>query len=342
MPGIVSLTLTVDNISTVIDIFDRIQIKKFDNPITEVPITPVTDASAIADYSTVSGVDTLGGSYPTASERPGVSDILLNENYNQYYFTDPSGQYYDWYISRYYNQVTGATSGWSDPVLGEAGDIFYDPKYPDEVEYGTEDQQIIDRIRTYIGDPRGLRREYGEDAASSIHPDGKTYEMDEKGWPALINMGGEAFNTVDKVTVNGYRFLRFYNYIDITTTVTGSNSTPCDPDYYFHGVDIWYYTFRNSDREIMDAYDRCPIPAGLNSTTVTTEAYILQTSINLLLKENWEDAFEDGAVVTDETTRYDPSPGLRARKDLLDFLKKKLDELVKHLQLRGIEGVLID
>jgi len=336
----ISLSFTVDNIGTVVSLFDRIQIRRYNNPV-DTPDTPVTDTMASTYYSTVaSGVDTIVCS--TGSQRSGVSDIELCTSYSQYYFTDPDGNHYDWYISRYYNSTDGSTSGWSDPVLGESGDIFYDPVYPAEIEYGSEDEAIIDRIRRYIGDPKGLRREYGEDAASSIHLDGKTYEMDEKGWPAYVTMAGHSYTSTSNPSVNGYRFLRFQNYIDITTTITGSYSTPCDPDYYTVGVDIWYYTFRHSDRQIMDAYDNCPIPAGLNSSTVTVEAYVLQTAINLLLQENWEEAFEDGAVVTDETTRYDPSPGLSARKDLLDFLKKKLDELVKHLALRGIEGVLID
>lgn len=345
MSGIVSLTFNVDNITQVASVFDTIQIRRHKrnpdgSPVSD-PVIPVTDIIAATDYEVVSsGTDTIG--CRTGSARSGVSDVELCSNYDQYYFTDYEGEYSDWYISRYYNSTTGATSGWTDPVLGETGDVFYDPLYPEEIGYGSEDDSIINRIRRYIGDPKGLRREYGEDAASSIHPDGKTYEMDEKGWPALINMGGVPYHNINNPTVNGYRFLRFQDYIDITTTVTGSQSTPCDPDYYTQGVDIWYYTFRNSDREIMNAYDNCPIPAGLNSSTVTTEAYILQTAINILYQENWEDAFEDGAVVTDETTRYDPSPGLETRLELLDKLQAKLDKLVKHLQLRGIEGVLID
>jgi len=344
MPGIVSLTITVDNISTVIDIFDRLQIRKFNNPLTDEPETPVTDTIAFSEYTAVSGgIDKLGGSYPTASPIEDTDEVLLNSNYSQYYFTDLDGEYYDWYISRYYNPADGSTSGWSDPVLGEAGDIFYDPNYPDEVSYGTEDQQIIDRIRTYIGDPKGLRREYGEDAASSIHLDGRTYEMDEKGWPAWVNMNGVPYDSTSNPTVNGYRFLRFEDYIDVTSTEPHPTYSGCD-DYQTitHGVDIWYYTFRHSDRQIMEAYDRCPIPPGLTAANVTIEAYVLQTAMNLLYQGNWEDAIEDGAVVTDETTRYDPTPGLRFRSELMDKLKAKLDDLVKGLILRGIEGVLLD
>jgi hypothetical protein len=46
--------------------------------------------------------------------------------------------------------------------------------------------------------------------------------------------------------------------------------------------------------------------------------------------------------VGDDRTSYDPEPGLGIRKDLLDGLKKDLDELVKSLKMSGISGVLID
>lgn len=335
----ISLTFTVDNIGNVTSLFDKIQIRKLNYPVNNTPDTPVTNAMAMAQYSLVSsGIDTIG--CQTGSERTNVSDIELCSSYSQYYFTDPQGNHYDWYISRYYSSVDGSTSGWADPVLGESGDIFYDPRYPEEVEYGSEDQQLIDRIRRYIGDPKGLRREYGEDAASSIHLDGKTYEMDEKGWPAMVNMGGIPYTSTDNPSVNGYRFLRFQNYIDVTNVTTVWSG--CDYDTYTHGVDIWYYTFRHSDRQIMAAYDNCPIPAGLTAANVTIEAYVLQTAINLATQELFEDSVEDGATVTDETTRYSPDVGLKIRAELLDKLIDKLDKLIRSLVLRRITGVLID
>jgi len=327
----INLTFTVDNIGTVTTLYDRIQIRRYTG--TGVPDSPVTDLVAMSEYTTISGTDTI-------SSRDDVSDVLLYSAYSQYYFAHPAGVASDWYISRYYNNSNQAASGWSDPVLGEPGDLFYDPVYPPEIEYGTEDQLIIERIRKMIGDPLDIRREYGEDAASSIHPDGKTYEMDEKGWPASINMNGIQYTSTANPSVNGYRYLRFDEYIDITLT---SYSGTCE-DFrtLTYGVDIWYYTFRNSDRQIMEAYNTSPIPAGLSSANVTTEAYILQTAIDLTYKELGEDLIEDGAVVTDEASKYDPTPGLEGRLDLLEKLKKRLDDLIKALVLSGITGVLID
>jgi hypothetical protein len=332
----ISLTVTVDNLVSVMSVFNSVQIRRWVGD--GLPSENVTDIEALTYYITISGTDTING-------RENVSDILLDSDFSQYYLTDPDGTATDWYISRYYNSVDGSTSGWADPILGEPGDLYYDPVFPPEVEYGSADQQVIDRIRLYIGDPLGLRREYGDEALSSIHPDGKTYEMDEKGWPAYVNMGGVPYTATNNPSVNGYRFLRFQNYIDDVCTSCTTYSGICGEDVVkevINGVDIWYYTFRHSDRQIMEAYDNCPPPSPLTSMTATAEAYMLQTSIDLLRGELWEDATEDGAAIKDEGSHYSPEPGLTVRKQLLDDLQKRLNALVKAVMLSGITGVLID
>jgi len=317
----ITLTFTVGDLTTVMQIYDKIQIMRYTG--TGIPDSPVT---SLVDYTTIaSGTDTV-------SSRNGVSDILLDSNYTQYYFVDPDGFADNWYISRYYNESNGSASAWADPVLGEPYDIYYDPLYPPEIEFGSADQLVIDRIRLLMGDPVGLRREYGEDAASSIHPDGRTYELDEKGWPASVNMNNVQYTETSNPSINGYRFLRFTENIS-TTTWSGCQE---------YGVDIWYYTFRHSDRQIMEAYDNCPPPTGLTTDTATPEAYMLKTAYELLYQEFWEDTGEDGAVITDEGTRYDPSPGLDNRRALLEDLKKRLEDLVDSLIHTATTGVLID
>lgn len=332
----ISLTITVDNVSEIISIFDRIEIRRYIGGGT--PISPVTDLLAFSEYTTLSGIDTI-------SNRSGISDVILNPLYGTYYFTDPEGEATDWYISRYFDLQTEVTSGWSDPIQGEPGDLYYNPQFPPEISYGTSDQMVIDRIRLYIGDPLGLRREYGEDALSSIHLDGKTYEMDETGWPAYINMGGVQFISTDNPSVNGYRFLRFRTYIDDVCTQCVTYSGSCGESVVkevTNGVDIWYYTFRHSDRQIMEAYASCPPPSPLTTANANSEVYMVQTAIDLLRKELWEDATEDGAAIRDEGSHYNPEPGLKIRKQLLDDLTKRRDDLVKVLMLTGITGVLID
>jgi hypothetical protein len=312
----IRLTVIVDNIDTVMLVYDRIQIQRATND-------SMTDAAMLTDLGVVNGNNAY---------------ITLNSASDSYIAVDSTGTSENWYQSRYYSStVSGTVSGWSDPVKGEAGDLFYDPCRAKELTgLSDEEQLVIDEIRRLIGDPLDVRREYGNDAASSIHPDGMTYELDEKGWPICVTMGGEQYVESTNPTINGYRYLIFEDCID-TTEVVCSGS--CNNE---RGVDIWYYTFRWSDREIMEAYDNCPPPPPLTTANATPQAYILYTAKRLLGSENWHDGIEDGAIIKDEGTTYDPSPGLKFRSDLLDDLGKQLDDLVQSLVLRGIEGVRVE
>jgi len=333
---LISLTITIDNLSGVLQVYNTIQLRRW--TLEGTPSTPVTDLVASSDYELMVGIDTI-------SSRSDVSDVLISSDYSQYYFTDSDGFAENWYISRYYSSVTDSTSGWSDPIQGEPGDLYYNPQFPPEVSYGSSDQLIIDRIRLYIGDPLGLRREYGADALSSIHTDGKTYEMDEKGWPSYINMGGVQFTSTDDPSVNGYRFLRFSDYIDDVCTSCVTYSGACGEDVIrdvSNGIDIWYYTHRHSDRQIIEFYNNCPPPTPLTTATANSEVYMVQTALDILRSELWEDATEDGAMIKDDGTTYDPGEGLAVRKELLNDLTKRRDDLVKALQLTGITGVRVD
>ena len=310
----IRLTFTVDSISTVIQVYNQIQVQR--------------SATETGTFATVSGLGPV-------SLVAGTSSYTLN---------DVTGSSTDWYTTRYYSTTTGYYSDWSDPVLGESGDIFYNPLYPEEISYGTAQQLVIKRIRRLIGDPIRVRREFGQDALSYVHQDGKTFELPETGWPASVIMGGVAYSSINNPIVDGYKYLKFSSYIgDVCETcVTYSG---CDDEITKDietGVDVWYYTFRNSDRQIMEAYDTCPAPSPLTSATANSEVYMVQTAIDLLRKELWEDATEDGAAIKDEGSHYNPEPGLKVRKQLLDDLVKRRDDLVKALQLTGITGVLID
>lgn len=298
----IRLTVTVDDIATVIQVYDRIRYQR-------------------AEYDT--------GPFATVS---GLGPTTLLAGVNTYTETDDDGTSSHWYISQYYSTVTSNESSWSDPVLGDAGDLFYNPLYPPELNLGTSQQLTVARIRTLIGDPIGLRREAGESESSSIHFDNKTYELEYKGWPASIHMGGAAYNTSTDPTINGYRYLRFNEDISGTTISGGVE----------HGVDIWYYTFRWSDREVMDTYDNTPPPVPLTTANATAEIYMLACAYDLLSNETWENLNEDGASIRDEGSHYDPSPGLAKREDMLKRLKKRLDDAIKALQLTGITGVLLD
>jgi len=312
----IRLTVLVDNIETVLLVYNRIQIQRATNE-------DMTDAALLTDLGAVNG---------------NLSYINLVPNVSSYVAVDSTGTSNHWYQSRYYSStVSGTYSGWSDPVRGEAADLFYDPCRAKELTNLTEEEELVlEEIRRLIGDPLDVRREYGEDAASSIHPDGMTYELDEKGWPLCVTMGGVQYVESTNPTINGYRYLIFEETIDTTLIVCSGSRA------YEYGVDIWYYTFRHSDREIMDAYNSCPVPPGLTEANATSQAYILYTAKRLLQEENWHDAIEDGAEIRDEGSTYDPSPGFNFRKALLDDINDQLDDLIKSLMLRGIEGVRVE
>jgi len=316
----INLTITVDNITDVLTLFDRVEILKYNN--TDTPTIPVD----LSDYSTIDGIDKV-------NNREHVSDVILSSTYTQYYFVDPDGISDNWYISRYFNTTTSGSSGWSDPVQGEDGDLLYNPLYPPEEYYNDTEKNVINRIRILIGDPIGIEREYGEGAGASIHSDGKVYELDDKGWPISINMYGTQYLTTSDPIVNGYRYLKFKQSLSFDP-VTVSGIT-----YY---VDLWYHTFRFSDKQIMDVYNNTPPPPPLNSTNCTQEIYMLQTAYDLLSSESWENINEDGAYIKDGESTYDPSSGLKVRADMLAKLRKRLDDAIKSNRLLGITGVLID
>ncbi len=179
---------------------------------------------------------------------------------------------------------------------------------------------------------------------ASVHMDSKTFELPVTGWPVSIIMGGTNFNSLSNPEVDDYKYLKFNDYIgDICEECVTYSGCASDIEKTIPmGIDIWYYTFRHSDRQIMDAYDNCPPPPPLTMATTNADVYMLQTAIDLLRQELWEDSVEDGASIKDDTTNYNPEPGLRIRKQLLDDLEKKLEKQVKILMLSGISGVLID
>jgi hypothetical protein len=307
----IQLSIQVNDISVVMQIYNQIQIQRSE--------------SETGAFTTISG----------------AGPIILVSGQSEYTEQDPTGTSSHWYRSRYYSTSTGYGSSWSSPVLGQLGDLFYDPLFPEEPCYGTTvDQSVVDRIRIYIGDPLSLRREFGEDASSSVHEDGKTYELDHKGWPVSIYMNNQSYNTSNNPSVHGYKYLTFDEDIDLTYTVI--SGCPPNQTTTTYGFDVWYYSFRHSDCEIMRAYDSCPPPPPLTSATATSQHYMLQTAIDLLMMENWEDAIEDGAIVRDEGSYYSQEPGFRFRDDLLGKLRKMLDDAIKVSVFSDIQGVLID
>jgi hypothetical protein len=310
----IALNVIVDNITDVMLIYNQIIIERADDEIFTTNVSGLWNLG-LGNYGYIPLQ--AGTTYYRAYDSTGVANL-------------------HWYRSYYYNPSTSGLSGPSPAVQGAAPDLFYDPCFPPEMSLTDTEKDLIAEIRLLVGDPLDVNREYGDEAASSIHPDGKTYELDEKGWPICITMNGIQYNDSTNPTINGYKYLIFNEFID-TTKVVCSGTKAIE-----YGVDIWYYTFRWSDRQIIEAYNKCPVPPGLTTTTANTQSYLYYTAIRLLGSENWHDAIEDGAEIRDEGTTYNPGPGFTFRAKLLDDLNKKLDELKKTLMLTGITGVRVD
>ena len=307
----IRITISVDDIDQVIRVYRYIRLYK----------------------SVDTGVDAEWGAYEH------LAFILLEPGQSLYYYDDVLGTPDYWYRSSYYTSDT-LESSLSDPARGIAPTLYHTATYP--IELGLEycDQLIVRKIRRLIGDLKGLSRLYisnTEDTSCQyIHEDGKTVELEEKGWPVYISLQYTGHTPEEKTslsdpTVQGYKYLTF------SGTLASGGELPI--------IDIWYYDFKFSDREVYEAYGDAMVPARVPTTMVTQDHLILQAAIDLLENMTSEDMTEDGATIRDDQTLYDPSPGLRERDKTLRRLRAQLDDLIEETIQNQIilhTGVLID
>jgi hypothetical protein len=314
-----TLYFSVNNIDDVLVLYNQIQVIKYIGDLDE-PETPVGNIDDLSDWEIVTGV------YPYSAP------INLIHGVTEYYIYDDSSNSLDWYASRYIHSTDpeNQNSGWSSPTLSTTRGIYYNPMYPPEMVLSNDDKLLVERLRVLIGDNINIKRDINLDSIENLHADGYVYELSEKGWPASIKVCETQYTSISNPVVNGYKYLKFNSKIDLSD---------CSQEYV---IDIWYYTFRYSDKELIDAYDRTPPPFGLTAQTATSDAYILSAAIDLLRSELFMDATESGAKITDDLTTYDPSPGLDNRRMLLKSLEDQLDKIVTSLKLHGISGVRVD
>ena len=249
--------------------------------------------------------------------------VALTTTDTTYTYNDATGTTDNWYKTRYADQTTeGAStllSSLSAAVQGDedAAEICFDITYPDEMCLSATEEILVSRIRVLIGDQKELVRDYVAECYSSVHDDGHTYELSQKGWPVYISLDNVVYSNRLDPCVSGWRYVTFSGTI---STVTGT-------------LDVYFETFRWADSEILTHYTNALIPPGLTPSTVTTDHMIIQTAIDLLEAENWRDYIENGAILTDSDTKWDPTPGYRARESAIGRLQKRLDDLVKQYML---------
>lgn len=256
---------------------------------------------------------------------------------------DSTPQHY--YKAQYYNSSTMVSSVFSE-VAQETG-IFSEysvpestATYPPEIALSDDDREIVESIRITVGDSGIVERDLyvGSDPQSAaacsanIDPDGCTWELNEwKGWPNRVLLNGVEKTDINDPQVLGYRYLVF------------SGTGPCITG----SLDVFYTSFRFSDREILLAYDRARnllVTCGLPEDLVTTEMRIMQAAI-LLLEGEIREVAQGAFAIRDGETSYDNSRTLEGRTLDLNDLKQKIRDLIECARYQAaynITGCRID
>jgi len=260
-----------------------------------------------------------------------IGSVALSVGSSTYVYVDVDGTPDNWYKSTYYSTSTTNESALSNAAQGTST-IFHTITYPVEYDFDTSEQLLIRRIRRLIGDLKGLDRLYVDQSTgeycSNILEDNRTMDLVDRMWPVYIAVDNVSFTTLTDPIVQNNQYLTFSG-----TLVSGTQTKK---------IEIWYHTFKFSDRQIFESYGDTMIPAGLTSDTVNQDHLVIQAAIDLLQNMYAEDVVDDGAVIRDDQTLYDPSPGLKERDKMIKRLQKRLDDLINQYRFSNLEGVLID
>lgn len=266
-----------------------------------------------------------------ASTRPAVtiSSKYINYEDNTYYGTSSA-----WYKTSYYNSVSAAESSLSSATRGIAVEqTALVATYPAEQNLTSTDRYNVDRIRYYIGDEKKTNRDYVSSSClagyENVSADGTTYKIDSpKGWPLKVIKDSVEYTSRTNPAVVDYSFLTFSG-----TTISTISGT----------LDVWYESFRHSDREILDIFITTPEPAYMSTSTTTSEMYQISAAITILEMELRQLMGEtSGSFTLQGELSYNPEPLLRQKKEDLLELKKKLKEIVDEMVVATITGVRID
>jgi len=250
-----------------------------------------------------------------------------------------------YYKAQYSNSGSLVTSVFSDPAQGTGNFSEYSvpestATYPPEIALSAQDREIVEAIRVTLGDFGLIERDYYASSdsnsqfacAAQISADTCTWELVEfKGWPQRIKLNGTEKTTLQDPQVLGYRYLTFSGG---DSCVTGT-------------LDVFYRSFRFSDREILLAYDRANnllVSCGLTTEQITTEMLIMQAAI-LLLEGELREAQQKSVMIRDGDTTYDNSRTIMSRTMDLNDLKQKIRDLIDCARFRAayaLEGVRID
>lgn len=306
------------------------------NGLIAITVRSTTEVAAVYDQLLIYRADSVNGPFST------ITTVTLDGSAGYTYLdvdTTP-GKYYR---AQYYNSGTLASSPFSE-IAQETG-VFSEysvptttATYPPEIALSGNDREIVESIRVTLGDLTIIERdsydssEPTEDCARQISADTRTWEMVEwKGWPQRVVLNGTDKTTLSDPQVLGYRFLTFSGGDSV---VTGT-------------LDLYYASFRFSDREILLAYDRAGnllASCGLEAGDITTEMLIMQAAI-LLLEGELREAHNTAVMIRDGDTTYDRGRNIMSRTEALRDLQRKLQEILDCARMNasmGLEGVRVE
>lgn len=264
----------------------------------------------------------------TAATRP-----VLSADQIYYNFEDLTGTSSSWYKTSYYDSVTPSESSLSAAAHGiEIETEHVNTTYPAETELTSADEYHVNRIRYYTGDTKSTLRDYVSPQCTSgyqnVSQDGYTYQMENRGWPLRVEKDSVEYTTAAEPYVTDYSYVTFSG--SEISTVSGV-------------LDIWYESFRHSDREILNVFNTTPSPPFVSTANATTEMYRIGAAITIIRMEIAKLMGEtSGSFTLQGEMSYNPEPLLRQKKQLLDELQDKLDELAEEVFASNISGVRID
>ncbi len=198
---------------------------------------------------------------------------------------------------------------------------FIGASYPVEQAFSPTVSGYIAKVRSLIGDNKGITRGYVNSCYNDVMGDSYAYILEEKGWPLKVTLTTSAgvsteFTTLLNPVVQDYQYVVFsgaQNQITPGTT-----------------LDLWLETFQFSNTEIFDVYSTVDVP-GVPAADETIEMVLTATALELLEAEFNEFSSEAAVRISDGDTLYDPTPAIQARQAGIKRLVSRLGELTKHL-----------
>jgi hypothetical protein len=212
--------------------------------------------------------------------------------------------------------------------------LFADTTYPSEITLTAEEEAIVSDIRKLVGDtPQVGYDQYGFVSpdngpfSSRVFRGGTLYKFPERSWPLKVTVSGVDYDDLSDPTVNNYEWLMFSTSALLEST-----------------FEMFYETFKFSDKEIMEAYDQALIILSERSIPVSAIPQNLQEVQAAIILLEGQIASAPGSIqVTDGRTQFNKSK--IADVEYLTGLRNQLKEMMTNVRMHialNIIGVRLE